>query len=133
MPPKGAKAVKLAELNPTWVGAGGKGVSYADGSPVPERHGVGLLCDCPCGCGSRLYVPFANPLDGGPPLEPDRSRWLRDGDTFEAVTLSPSIRRIPHDGSCGWHGYIRSGGIETCGDSTPATAEYVAMMNEFNK
>lgn len=80
-----------------------------------------------------MYIPLANPLDGGPPLEPERSRWLREGDTFESLTLAPSIRRIPHDGSCGWHGFIRRGEIETCSDSTPATPEYVVMMKEFNE
>lgn len=125
--------MRLTDLRPQWVGSGGENVSDADGKPVPYRHGVGLMCDCPCGCGSKLFVPFQNPLDGGPSNNPDRVCWDRTGDTFEVLTLAPSIRRIPHDGSCGWHGFIRQGMIETCGDSTPASPEFIANRKRFNE
>lgn len=115
----------LAELDPRFVGSGGAGVTDAAGNPVPERRGVGIILECPCGCPDKLYVPFANPIDGGPTRE-GNVVWKREGDTFETLTLSPSIRRIPHGGSCGWHGFIQGGKIVTCGDSTPPTAEYLA-------
>ena len=116
--------MKLTDLNPHFIGAGGEGISNADGSPVPTRPGGGLVWACPCGCGSNLYVPFANPVDGGLCLSPERPSWNREGETFEKMTLSPSIKRIPHRGSCGWHGFIKKGMIETCSDSIPATEEF---------
>lgn len=103
--------MKLTDLNPQWVGAGGPGVTR-NGKPVTERHGIGLTFDCPCGCGIRGYVSFANPLDGGKPrLSPDEPSWQRTGDTFETLTLSPSIHRIPDRGGCGWHGWVRNGEV----------------------
>ncbi len=106
--------MRLADLNPQWMDAGGEGVTKADGSPAPKRHGVGVLLTCPCGaCGEDklLYVPFENPLDGGPSLSPERPLWTRSGDTFEALTLTPSILRNPSRGGCGWHGYVTNGEI----------------------
>jgi len=108
--------MRLTDLNPRWVGAGGPGITDAQDRPVPARHGVGLSFTCPCGkCDSdtaRCYVPFKNPLDGGPELEPGRvDSWQRTGDTFENLTLTPSILRNPAKGGCGWHGYITNGQI----------------------
>lgn len=108
--------MRLTDLNPQWMGAGGDGITR-DGQPVPARHGVGLLCTCPCGqCDEyrELYVPFANPLDGGPSLESGHPRWERTGDTFETLTLRPSILRSKEKGGCGWHGYITNGEVTSC-------------------
>lgn len=103
---------RLADLNPSFVFHGGDGVTR-NGKPVPKREGVGLGFDCPCGCGDRTYVDFANPVDGGPPIQTDkRHTWQRTGEDFETLTLSPSILRTkPH--GCGWHGFIENGGIRT--------------------
>lgn len=128
--------MKLVDLHPQWMGAGGEGISepgldpctacngvgceicYSTGKtyvPAPERQGVGVLCDCPCGNrdeGHQLYVPFANPLDGGPPMHTGKNNgWQRTGETFETLTLTPSILRIVP--SCGWHGFITNGEIIT--------------------
>lgn len=104
--------MKLSELNPEWMNAGGEGVSLADGTPAPLRKGVGILLNCPCGNTAeshQLYVPFANPLDGGPPTQTGANNgWKREGETFETLTLTPSIQRI---GGCGWHGFITGGEI----------------------
>jgi hypothetical protein len=100
--------MKLIDLNPKWFGAGGEGITSADGSPAPERHGVGIMFDCPCGCDVRAFVPFSNPVDGSKPCRTDPHQWLRDGDTFESLTLSPSIHRV---GGCGWHGFVRDGKV----------------------
>jgi len=54
--------MRLIDLNPNWVGVGGEGVWDKYGNPVPERSGVGLSFDCPCGCSSRVYVGFKNPV-----------------------------------------------------------------------
>jgi len=104
--------MKLIELDPHWVGGGGDGVTQ-NGQPVPRREGVGLGFDCPCGCDSRMYVGFANPLDGGPAYDPrPNAQWQRTGDTFEALTLTPSILRRQVNGKgCSWHGFITNGEI----------------------
>lgn len=113
--------MRLSELNAYFIGAGGEGV-YTHGPngemmPAPERHGVGVIMDCPCGkCppigeGGGLYVPFANPLDGFGPF--DRKGWQRTGDTIETLTLSPSVLRSRDRGGCGWHGFIENGAVRT--------------------
>lgn len=107
-------AQRLVDLDPHWVGAGGEGIRDKHGNPVPERHGVGVSFDCPCGqCGVRGFIPFENPLDGGPPLHDERARWQREGDTFDTLTLRPSILRSRDKGGCGWHGYITNGQVTT--------------------
>src|SRR5574341_1186539 len=102
--------MRLIELHPIWVGAGGPDIRNADGSPVPERYGVGVSFDCPDGCGEHCFIPFENPLDGGPPIYPERVRWQRTGESFETLTLMPSILRM---GGCRWHGFITNGEIRT--------------------
>lgn len=123
--------MRLTELKPRWIGAGGEGVfqpstrpcplcsgvgcekchqTGKEYEPAPERHGVGVVLDCPCGKQDeqhQLYVPFAQPLDGGPALDAKRG-WQRTGDTFDTLTLTPSILRM---GSCGWHGFITNGEV----------------------
>lgn len=102
--------MRLADLNPRFVGAGGEGVSDKNGNPVPRRSGVGITFDCPCGCGDRVFASFDNPIDGGPPLGDARPLWSRTGESFDEMTLRPSILRI--DG-CGWHGWITNGEISS--------------------
>lgn len=101
----------LADLNAQFFGAGGEGIFDANGNPVPERRGVGVILNCPCGCINKLYVPFKNPLDGGAPLSP--RGWERVGETIETLTLSPSILRVGED-SCKWHGWIKDGSTTDC-------------------
>lgn len=101
----------LSDLNPRWLAAGGVGVyrrnDKGELEPVGRRHGVGMRFECPCGCGELLLVSFSNPLDGGPSHHPDSHPcWERTGDSFGALTLHPSVRRV---GGCGWHGWIRDG------------------------
>lgn len=131
-------AVRLTDLNPQFLGAGGEGVSQRGPDPcpqctgagcdachrtgkqyvpAPERHGVGVLLTCPCGnCDEfhDLYVPFENPIDGGPALESGHPKWKRTGDTFDTLTLTPSILRSKEKGGCGWHGYITAGEVTSC-------------------
>lgn len=123
--------MRLVDLHPKFIGSGGEGVSQPSDQPclaclgkgcpdchqtgkeyepAPRREGVGVCFDCPCGNvdqGHQCFVPFANPLDGGPPIDPPRG-WQREGDTFDTLTLSPSILRV---GGCGWHGFIRNGEV----------------------
>ena len=111
--------MRLVDLHPKW---------WAE----PDRVGQGISFDCPCGCAgkpneARLSVAFANPLDGGVAIAlgsprllwpvigegtrvvvPPGIHWTRSGETFESLTLSPSI----HAGNSGhWHGHVVSGGI----------------------
>lgn len=107
--------MRLVDLHPRFFGNGGAGVTDREGQPVPERLGVGLGFDCPCGkCDNEftwVYVAFTNPLDGGPPVHDEgEPTWQRTGETFDTLTLAPSILRRT---DCGWHGFIRDGGIVT--------------------
>lgn len=102
--------MKLTDLNPRFLGAGGEHITDKEGKTVPERTGVGLKFNCPCGVGS-CYLAFSNPFDGGPPyVNPNQPTWQRTGDTFETLTLTPSIQRAD-PGGCRWHGFITNGEI----------------------
>ncbi len=101
--------MKLIDLDPRWVSAGGEGISDGKGNPVPRREGVGVSFNCPCGCNLPCFIPFANPLDGGPAWE--GTAWTRTGETFETLTLRPSILRV---GGCAWHGFITNGEVTRC-------------------
>lgn len=116
---------RLVDCNPRWMESGG------------QR--CGLRFDCPEGhadCGHS--IPFTPSLDGGavPSWYSSGAQWQRTGDTFETITLSPSIRREPAYASreaaiaagalpehlndshfCALHIFIRDGQIEFCGDS----------------
>lgn len=100
----------------------GDGFEYA---PAPERHGVGLSFLCPCAtCAPqrtgdqgqdfhlRQFVAFRNPLDGGPPHDPrEGAQWTREGDTFDTLTLRPSILSAAEKGGCGFHGFVTNGEV----------------------
>lgn len=62
-----------------------------------------------------MALEFANPIDGGPPLPDDRHRWERTGETFDTMSLHPSIQRAdPSPGACRWHGYLTAGVFRRC-------------------
>lgn len=110
--------MKLVDLNPKWVGAGGEGVFRKDPAtgvlwPTPERHGIGVSFDCPCGKAClRAFVAFSNPLDGGGAhISPGQPTWERKGEAFETLTLTPSIQRLDN---CRWHGFITNGEVRPC-------------------
>jgi hypothetical protein len=102
--------LKLTDLHPEWVGTGGEGITDTDGQPVPHREAVAISFDCPkCGPDHPCLIPLFNPLDGGPPAMANGGHtWTRTGDTFENLTLAPSIQRV---GGCNWHGFIQNGDI----------------------
>lgn len=110
--------MKLTDLEPSFYGSGGEGITDAEGKPVPERRGIGVMFNCPCGCSSWCAVPFKNPIDGGPQV--GHQGWAREGETFETLTLKPSILRLKwkspdgKENGCGWHGYITNGEVSTC-------------------
>jgi hypothetical protein len=92
------------------------------------RHQMGITFLCPShgidglpGYTCYLGVWFENPLDGGAPYQdgapfPDRDGphiqvvisplWKRRGDSFDTLTLTPSIDVKGH-----WHGHITDGEI----------------------
>ena len=88
--------MKLTDLDPRWTCTG-------DG-----RFGMGLSFLSPVST-TRIAVWFTNPVDGRDPItEPGRHLWLRTGDTFETLTLSPSIDASE------WHGFIKGGDVTNC-------------------
>ena len=108
--------MKLTDLNPSWVGTGGEGVfrtnEKGELEPAHERHGVAISFDCPCGRRDydnghtpKICVNISPPLDGGVAFE---HAWERTGDTFETLTLRPSIQRV---GGCAWHGFVTNGEV----------------------
>lgn len=106
--------MRLINLNARFIGSGGEGIFGPDGKPAPERTGVGVIMNCPCGCDHELYVPFKNPLDGKPPPDAnERATWQRLGSTIDTLTLAPSVQR--HE-PCPkkWHGFIINGEARTC-------------------
>ncbi len=95
--------MRLSDLSPSWIRNG-------------DRSGVAVSFDCPCqaehapGISPRVAVYLSNPLDGGSSL---RDGWRRTGDTFDTLTLHPSIQRAEPNG-CRWHGWIKNGEAITC-------------------
>lgn len=121
----------LVDCNPRWVSG-----RYAG---MDDDVACGVHFDCPEGHdGCDHAIPFTPRLDGSPVTSwyTSGAVWQRTGDTFETLTLSPSVRRIPRHASreaaiahgcipeyitesmfCAFHGFIRDGRIEFCGDS----------------
>ncbi len=109
------KTAKLILLNPRFVISGGEGVTIVDtGESVPLQEEVGISFDCICGCGTRVFVMFAKDKEGKPTRGND-PKWERTGETFEDLTLRPSIQRCKVNKlSCRWHGYVTNGEVITC-------------------
>ena len=95
---------RLIDLDATWI-------------HDESGHRVGVRFDwptCPAHEGAvQVCVLFANPPDGPAvaagssfPGENEGRRWTRDGETLDAMTLSPSVdcSRCGH-----WHGFVRAG------------------------
>lgn len=107
--------MKLTELAPRWASdryyRNASGVVVYDGM----RQGMGITFDCPHCRVTRLAVFFSNPRDGLPPLTTEldpphaaRKLWARSGETFDTLSLSPSIDASA-DGH--WHGFITNGEV----------------------
>lgn len=100
------RKTRLVDCNPHWITYSGQ-----DGSPD------GVYFECPEGHeGCRSIIPFTPALDGTarPVRQSNGAHWQRTGDTFETLSLTPSIRNL---GPCYFHGFITNGEITFCGDS----------------
>lgn len=119
--------MKLSELQPHWVvgshwrmSDGSERFYNAGSENIWNRYGMGVSFLCPVhfklGHSHRLAVFFENPIDGEPPEICERL-WKRDGETFENMTLSPSVDASgdrfyisfqPMASTPCWHGHIRN-------------------------
>lgn len=110
--------MRLADLEPRW--ATPYLLKHPNGAVQffgeTARSGMGMTFRCPH-CAERLSVFFANPIDGGTPadlpprLDPTGNPtpaplWSRTGESFETLTLQPSVDAAGH-----WHGFITAGEI----------------------
>lgn len=106
--------MRLVDLDPRWV--------TTNIPPTTARRGISFECPCPQ-CQDELHPPFltVHPqriiiwfepcLDGALPVS-GGLRWQRtSGESFEDLTLSPSID-FKHAGG-GWHGLLDHGRIVT--------------------
>lgn len=103
--------IKLAELNPRWTGYGS--------DQNPNNHIInGITFDCPHCRVQRLGVLFTPAIDKGGWIAKGvviyhgALEWNRTGDTFDTLTLSPSIDAnsridVPNH----WHGFITNGEV----------------------
>lgn len=108
--------MRLIDLKPCWVA----GLNAPDGA----KQGVSFECPC-CNGSTRLAIFFTPTICGNPPVDVGgiaRNEWCkadhlsdhhigsilwqRTGDTFETLTLSPSV-------DCSawkhWHGWVQGG------------------------
>ncbi len=102
-PPK-----RLIGLNPNWAmtEAGSVyGLFGSDGKVV----GVVPYDQC-CPRDGRECVPTKGNFIGKP-VSPggERRGWSITGDSFENLTLSPSVHAVGH-----WHGWIQNGMVTSC-------------------
>lgn len=97
--------IRLTDLDPSWMAVG------------EGRRGMGVIFDCPVHRGHcSIGVWFANPIDGGPPApshEQPTYRWKRSGESFENLTLHPSVDASGYsrNGTPCWHGWLKNGEI----------------------
>ncbi len=96
--------MKLTDLNPRWTGAG--------------TIITGITFDCPHCFTQRLGVLFENSIDPEKWLDKGVTRphtereWKRQGDTFDTLTLSPSIDVTGNlQFKDHWHGFITNGKV----------------------
>ena len=99
--------MKLTSLNPRWIGIHNwcsESIFY-----------IGVSFDSPT-TGKRLAILFTPPIDPdklmakygwGLPF-PEQKHWQRSGDTFDSLTLQPSL---DFSDAGEWHGQITNGEV----------------------
>jgi hypothetical protein len=125
--------MKLTELSPKWIKqASGAIVGVEFACPVHAHLGLDANGWAPCIL-AQISVPFANPIGEAQPSDFRKGAvWNRSGDSFESLSLTPSIRCSQGDGKgeggslTHWHGFVGSNGaapgdVLTLGDSMSAT------------
>jgi hypothetical protein len=112
--------MKLTDLSPHWIQL----AQWA--APEPFYIGISFLCPhcvsslkaCPtcghCPEAKRVAVQFWPPIDPAGLLGrtfdlPNNNGHRRTGDTFQTLTLQPSIK---FEGGCNWHGSITNGEVQ---------------------
>lgn len=98
----------LSTLNPKWLGL------------TRKDSGEGVGFDCPA-CGSKHFVAvyFQNPIDGKPSVNwPNQTRWAREGETFEVLTLTASTGRGASIEMPCWHGWLEDGKLTHISEAT---------------
>ena len=108
-PPKSRPSKPLVELNANLL--------RWDGRKPGDEHGPAdaLYFRCPHHEACSHVIPFTPDMGGNVIAKsPQRNgaHWQRKGDTVETMTLTPSVRS-----SCGFHGWVKNGAVEFCGDS----------------
>jgi len=101
--------MRLVDLEPVWIERRGRVVGIRFTCPIND--GIG-----PHREGHQVAVLFVNPVDGGAAHSDDPNclgnnkgnRWSRTGNTFETLTLSPSIDCTTTNPHC-WHGEVKDG------------------------
>ncbi len=108
--------MRLIDLQPRWV--------TLHGWAATSQFIVGITFLCPHCKNTRLGVGFYPPIDRDnvalsfmtPWIKehtPVKPVWDRAGDTFETLTLSPSINADGQVGVIGhWHGLIQNGEVK---------------------
>lgn len=119
----GARRHRLVDCRPRWTARADGIISW-------------ITFECPEGHAGCLHtIPFTPALDGST-FAPEHAVWERVGESFEMLTLSPSIRRIPRHASreaaiaagcipeyiddsllCAMHVNLTSGAFDFAGDS----------------
>lgn len=94
---------RLVDLNPKWVEVHGTG----------EVYGIRYNCPCrsaACEMGGWSVVPTKSNFLGKPSSADAVARgWDITGDSFENITLAPSIHHVGH-----WHGFLTNGVLVSC-------------------
>ncbi len=113
----GGEVMKLTELEPRWI-------TFGSAATAEEFKGkrwyIGLSFLCPHCQVQRVAVFFENDIDDGVrwayetwdglnDIPAHNLLWRREGDTFETMTLIPSIDLTLHGH---WHGSIVNGVIQ---------------------
>lgn len=99
--------MKLTNLNPRWIG-----IHNFDAGSI---YNIGLAFDSPT-TGKRLAVLFNPVIDpaglaakyGWATFFPESKKWNRTGDTFDTISLAPSL---DFSASGEWHGWITNGEV----------------------
>lgn len=101
--------MRLTALNPRWIGDAGARVGMTFDAPGVERTNPLI--------GYRVCVFFDPPIGDAKPYA---GAHRRTGDTFETISISPSILTTcadpdnPEKPHWSWHGFVTNGEVSTC-------------------